>query len=197
MDGPFPQPNEAIVTFFDEDGYEFTVTVHSARDEADARDRAHADARQRIVDGQWRPHGTLVIGGLQVNKTTGQKPASQGRYATAAAWWSTARYARRRACFANAPTTWNSRGDISAPRQRTLWEQGSEQSDDLDRDRHRPPQRHAHGRLSGQLRKPAASRSGRPQARRIAQRRRGERRGPVAARDRRRPANDRAQARLA
>lgn len=90
MDGPFPQPNEAIVTFFDEDGYEFKVTVQSARDEAVARDRAHADARQRIVDGQWRPHGTLVIGGLQVNETTGQKPASQGRHATAAAWRATA-----------------------------------------------------------------------------------------------------------
>ena len=46
MDGPFPQPNEAVVTFFDEDGYEF--------------------------------------------KVAGQKPASQGRYATAAAWRATA-----------------------------------------------------------------------------------------------------------
>ncbi len=81
----FTQPNEAIVTFFDDDGYEYKLTVPDARDETDARARAHTAARERIREGDWRPHGTLLIGGLQVKPTSGERPPER-RYATAAAW---------------------------------------------------------------------------------------------------------------
>ncbi|MGO9899913.1 MAG: hypothetical protein ACLP0J_09515 [Solirubrobacteraceae bacterium] len=90
MTASFTQRNEAIVTFFDQDGYAFKLTVPDARDETDARERAHAAARERIRDGQWRPHGTLLIGGLQINPTTTQTRPRDNRYAAAAAWRSTA-----------------------------------------------------------------------------------------------------------
>jgi hypothetical protein len=81
----FTAPNEAIVTFFDEDGYEFKVTVANVRDATNARDRASVAARERILEGDWRPHGRLLIGGLEVNPTSGERPTAS-RYAAAAAW---------------------------------------------------------------------------------------------------------------
>ena len=66
----FPHSNETTVTFFDEDGYEYSLVLTNARDEADARTRAHCAARAKILDGEWRPHGTLLIGGLDVRDMT-------------------------------------------------------------------------------------------------------------------------------
>ncbi len=80
----FTDPNEAIVTFFDEDGYEFKVTVANVRDETSARDRASVVARERILEGDWRPQGNLLIGGLEVTPAR-ERPAAS-RYAAAAAW---------------------------------------------------------------------------------------------------------------
>ena len=84
----FTQPNATTVTFFDEDGYEHKLTVVNARDERDARDRAHRAARKKLADGEWRPHGTLIIGGMEVKETSGAPaPApARSRYAAEAAW---------------------------------------------------------------------------------------------------------------
>ena len=83
----FPQSNETTVTFFDEDGYEYTLVLANALDEADARTRAHCAARAKILDGEWRPHGTLLIGGLDARDITWARTRPSGsRYATEASW---------------------------------------------------------------------------------------------------------------
>jgi len=83
----FTQPNATTVTFFDEDGYEFKLTVIDARDAQDARDRAHSAAGEKINDGEWRPHGTILIGGMDVTDTSqAPAPSASSRYAAEAAW---------------------------------------------------------------------------------------------------------------
>jgi len=83
----FTQPNATTVTFFDDDGYEFKLTVIDTRDAQDARDRAHCAAGEKIRDGEWRPHGTMLIGGMDVKDTSNAPaPAASSRYAAEAAW---------------------------------------------------------------------------------------------------------------
>ncbi len=83
----FPHSYETTVTFFDEDGYEYGLVLTNARDKADARTRAHCAARARILDSEWRPHGTLLIGGLDVrDMARGRARSSRSRYATEASW---------------------------------------------------------------------------------------------------------------
>jgi len=83
----FTQPNATTVTFFDEDGYEFKLIVVDARDAQDARDRAHCAAGGKIKDGEWRPHGTMLIGGMDVEDTSqAPAPTASSRYAAEAAW---------------------------------------------------------------------------------------------------------------
>jgi hypothetical protein len=83
----FPHSNETTVTFFDEDGYEYNLVLANARDEADAHTRAHRAARAKILDDEWRPHGTLLIGGVDVRDMTRARARLDGRrYATEASW---------------------------------------------------------------------------------------------------------------
>jgi hypothetical protein len=82
-----PHSNETTVTFLDEDGYEYSLVLTDARDEADARTRAHCAARAKILDGEWRPHGTLLIGGLDVRDMTRACARPDGsRFVTEASW---------------------------------------------------------------------------------------------------------------
>ena len=83
----FPHSNETTVTFFDEDGYEYSLVLTNARDEADARTHAHCAARTKILDGEWRPHGTLLIGGLEVRDMARVRAWPGGsRYVMDASW---------------------------------------------------------------------------------------------------------------
>ena len=83
----FPPSNETTVTFFDEDGYEYSLVLTNARDEADARTRAHCAARAKILDNEWRAHGRLLIGRLDVRDMTRARARRGGRrYATEASW---------------------------------------------------------------------------------------------------------------
>ncbi len=82
----FPHSNETTVTFFDEDGYEYSLVLTNPRDEADARTRAHCAARAKILDDEWRPHGTLLISGLDVRDMTRARTRPGGRYDAEGSW---------------------------------------------------------------------------------------------------------------